>query len=41
MPATARTHIRVDEQGAAWIKGTTMRVVQVALDKITRMLGCG
>src|SRR5258708_39279188 len=32
--AVVRTHVRVDDQGVAWIEGTTTKVIQVALDKI-------
>src|SRR5258708_9906226 len=34
MSAAARTHIHIDDEGVAWIEGTTTRVIQVALDKI-------
>jgi uncharacterized protein (DUF433 family) len=36
MSATARTHIRVDDQGIAWIEGTTTKVIRVALDQISQ-----
>jgi uncharacterized protein (DUF433 family) len=36
MPAAARTLVRIDDQGTAWIEGTTTRVIQVALDKTTQ-----
>src|SRR5437762_10409925 len=34
MSTAARNHIRIDDQGVAWIEGTTTKVIQVALDKI-------
>lgn len=27
-------HIRVDEKGVAWIEGTQVKVIEVALDKL-------
>jgi uncharacterized protein (DUF433 family) len=30
----AAGHIRVDEKGVAWIEGTRVKVIEVALDKI-------
>jgi uncharacterized protein (DUF433 family) len=36
MPAAVRTLVRIDDQGTAWIEGTTTRVIQVALDKLTQ-----
>ena len=36
MSAAARSHIHIDDQGVAWIEGTTTKVIQVALDKITQ-----
>src|SRR5207249_2285673 len=36
MAAAVRTHVRIDDQGTAWIEGTTTRVIQVALDKLTQ-----
>src|SRR5689334_1087859 len=32
--STAVTHIRIDENGVAWIEGTTVKVIEVAIDKI-------
>jgi uncharacterized protein (DUF433 family) len=34
MPTVARTHIRVDDSGLAWIDDTTTKVIEVALDQI-------
>ena len=34
--AAVRTLVRIDDQGTAWIEGTTTRVIQVVLDKITQ-----
>jgi uncharacterized protein (DUF433 family) len=28
-------HIRVDEKGVAWIEGTQVKVLEIALDKLT------
>ena len=36
MSTAARNHIRIDDQGVAWIEGTTTKVIQVAIDKITQ-----
>lgn len=33
MPVATRAHIHVDDQGVAWIKGTTTKVIQVAIDR--------
>jgi uncharacterized protein (DUF433 family) len=30
------SHVYLDDQGTAWIEGTTTRVIQVALDKLTQ-----
>ena len=32
--STAVTHIRIDENGVAWVEGTTVKVIEVAIDKI-------
>ncbi len=34
MPAPTITHIELDEKGIAWIQGTRIKVIEVALDKI-------
>jgi uncharacterized protein (DUF433 family) len=35
MPAAAAVeHIRIDENGVAWIDGTTTRVLQIVMDKL-------
>ncbi len=34
MPALTTTHIELDEKGVAWIQGTRIKVIEVALDKI-------
>jgi uncharacterized protein (DUF433 family) len=35
MSTIAAGHIRVDETGVAWIEGTQVKVIEVALDKLT------
>src|ERR1041385_8795810 len=32
--STAVSHIRIDENGVAWIEGTTVKVIEVVIDKI-------
>jgi len=34
MPAIANTLIELDEQGVAWVSGTQVKVIEVALDKL-------
>lgn len=34
MPALTTTHIELDEKRVAWIQGTRIKVIEVALDKI-------
>ncbi|MDQ3687330.1 MAG: DUF433 domain-containing protein [Acidobacteriota bacterium] len=34
MTAVTSTHIELDEQGVAWISGTKVKVIEVALDKL-------
>lgn len=34
MAAFTSTHIELDEQGVAWIAGTKVKVIEVALDKL-------
>ncbi len=34
MTAVTSTHIELDEQGVAWISGTQVKVIEVALDKL-------
>ena len=34
MPTIANTLIELDEQGVAWISGTKVKVIEVALDKL-------
>jgi uncharacterized protein (DUF433 family) len=34
MPILTTTHIELDEKGVAWIHGTRIKVIEVALDKI-------
>jgi hypothetical protein len=34
MSTIAATHIRLDEDGVAWIDDTTIKVVEIAIDKI-------
>ena len=34
MIAVTPTHIELDEQGVAWISGTKVKVIEVALDKL-------
>ena len=34
MPTLASTLIEIDEQGVAWISGTKVKVIEVALDKV-------
>jgi uncharacterized protein (DUF433 family) len=36
MPTPVLSHVYIDDQGVARIEGTTTRVIQVALDKITQ-----
>ena len=36
MAARVLSHVYIDDQGVARIEGTTTRVTQVALDKITQ-----
>jgi uncharacterized protein (DUF433 family) len=33
MSSITTTHIEIDEQGVAWIEGTRVKVIEVALDK--------
>ena len=34
MTVVTSTHIELDEQGVAWISGTKVKVIEVALDKL-------
>lgn len=34
MSTIAAGHIRVDDQGVAWIEGTQVKVIEVAVDKL-------
>src|SRR5437879_4790070 len=34
MPTVIASHIRLDEEGVAWIEGTTTKVIEVVLNKI-------
>ncbi len=34
MPMTAHPHIRLDNQGVAWIDGTNVKVIEVVLDRL-------
>lgn len=34
MTAVTATHLELDEQGVAWISGTKVKVIEVALDKL-------
>ncbi|MCW5971543.1 MAG: DUF433 domain-containing protein [Blastocatellales bacterium] len=34
MPTLASTMIEIDEQGTAWVRGTQVKVIEVALDKV-------
>ena len=34
MPTLTTTHIELDDKGVAWIRGTKIKVIEVALDKI-------
>lgn len=34
MPGVTSTHVEIDEQGVAWVEGTRIKVIEVALDKI-------
>lgn len=34
MSTTAHAQIELDEQGTAWISGTKIKVIEVALDKL-------
>src|SRR5437016_9008017 len=34
MPAVTVTHIRLDENGVAWVGDTNIKVIEVAIDKI-------
>jgi uncharacterized protein (DUF433 family) len=34
MASIATSHIRLDDQGVAWIEGTQVKVIEVALDKL-------
>src|SRR2546423_3791105 len=34
MPAIANTLIELDEQGVAWVSGTKVKVIEVAIDKL-------
>src|SRR5438093_4036132 len=34
MPTIANTLIELDEQGRAWVSGTKVKVIEVALDKL-------
>ena len=38
MPAITNTLIEVDAQGVAWISGTKVKVIEVALDKLAQQL---
>lgn len=39
MSVAASTHIEIDEQGAAWITGTKIKVIEVVLDKLAHGWG--
>ena len=34
MSSTTTTHIQLDDQGVAWIDGTSVKVIEVAIDKL-------
>ncbi len=34
MPMIANTLIELDEQGSAWVSGTKVKVIEIALDKL-------